>query len=118
MHFYVHTKNFWTSTCMRPGPQSIPIPGIRSLTERSIKRSRELFLKHHLCNAQRTFEKCVKILTDWMYNLQTRSFVLPNCFYCIFFIKSKYGLLNVNGFSLINFISLNTNLTNFKLLNM
>ena len=31
-------------------------------------------LKHHLYNMQRTFEKCEKILTDWMYNLQTRSF--------------------------------------------
>ena len=33
----------------------------------------------------------------------------------VYFVTSKFGLLNVNGFSLINFISLNTN---FKLLNI
>ena len=47
----------------------------------------------------------------------------------VYFVTSKFGLLNVNDFSLINFISLNANLkllninlmllnTNFKLLNM
>ena len=46
----------------------------------------------------------------------------------VYFVTSKFGLLNVNDFSLINFISLNANLkllninlmllkTNFKLLN-
>ena len=47
----------------------------------------------------------------------------------VYFVASKFGLLNVNGFNLINFISLNANLklfninlmllnTNFKMLNM
>ena len=56
-----------------------------------------------------------------MYNLLMRSFVLLNGFDC-YFVTSKFGLLSVIGFSLINFISLNINLmllnTNFKLLNM
>ena len=63
-----------------------------------------------------------------MYNLLMRSFVLLNSFDC-YFVTSKFGLLSVIGFSLINFISLNANLkllninlmllnTNFKLLNM
>ena len=48
-----------------------------------------------------------------MYNLQTRFFVLPNAFdvYCV---TSKFGLLNVNDFSLINFISLNANFKSFN----
>ena len=56
---------------------------------------------------------------------------LPFCpmLLIVYFVASKFGLLNVNCFSLINFISLNANLrlmninvmllnTNFKLLNM
>ena len=58
----------------------------------------------------------------------------PDLLFCrmfldVYFVTSKFGLLNVNDFSLINFISLNTNLellkidfmllnTNFKLLNI
>ena len=53
---------------------------------------------------------------------------MPNAF-DVYYVTSKFGLLNVNDFSLINFISLNANLklfnknlilqnTNFKLLNI
>ena len=54
---------------------------------------------------------------------------LCRMFLDVYFITSKFGLLNVNDFSSINFISLNANLkllninlmllnTNFKLLNI
>ena len=33
----------------------------------------------------------------------------------VYFVTSKFGLLNVNDFSLINFISLNTNLELLKI---
>ena len=76
-------------TCGRPhacdqAPTSIPIPGISSLTNRTVEKRENFALKHHLCNVQGTFEKCEKMLTEWMCNLQTRSFVLPNAFGCIF----------------------------------
>ena len=109
---------FMQKPCRRPqgcdqARTPIPILDISSLTIRAVKRNRELRPSTSSLNVQRTFEKCEKILTDWMYNLQTRFFVLPNAFdvYCV---TSKFGLLNVNDFSLINFISLNANFKSFN----
>ena len=106
MQFYVHTNNFWTFTCMWPGPQPIPIPGISSMTNSRVKIFSVMYKER-----SKSARKCSKTgCTTYRPDLSFSRTVL-----IVYFVTSKFGLLNENGFSLINFISLNTN---FKLLNI
>ena len=91
-------------------PISIPILGISSLNTRKVKRNRTSPLSNISVMCKERSESVKKYLrATYMYNLQSRSFVLPNAF-DVYFVTSKFGLLIVNDFCLINFILLNASL--------
>ena len=120
---------------MWPGPQPHPNSWHTIIDQQDSKKKQateKLALKHHpsvMCKED------VRKLPENTYRLDVQSRTYrPDLSFCrmlldAYFVTSKFGLLNVNNFSLVNFVSLIANLkllninlmllnTNFKLLNI
>ena len=110
---YIHAKVlFMQKTCGRPHaceqaptPTPTPIFGLSSLTNRAVKRNRDL--------CPWALEKCEK--TDWMYDFQTRSFVLQNAFGCIFcYIQTGFAECKRFYFNKFHFVKCKSQIVEYK----
>ena len=109
-------------------PIPIPILGIRSLTNRTVKRNITSALNIISVMCKKRSKRARKYLQTGCTTYRP-DLSLCRMFLDVYFISSKFGLLNVNGFSLTKFFSLNASLkffninlmllnTNFKLVNI